>query len=110
MSTSQPLSPARKSSIGVLLPPLCNALIVNELQEEPAGLAASGQRRLDAAWQQLASDDALLVLPFAGRVIPFAPDVARLAEAWPNLPPHIREAILTLVDAGVFAATAEKCR
>ena len=63
-------------------------------------MAASGQRRPDAAGQQLASSDALLVLPSLGKAIPVPPAVAGLAEAWPSLPPHIREAILTLVDAG----------
>ena len=29
------------------------------------------------------------------------PSVSRIADAWPLLPPHIREAILTLVDAAV---------
>jgi hypothetical protein len=28
------------------------------------------------------------------------PAISRIAESWPALPPHIREAILTLVDAG----------
>ena len=28
-----------------------------------------------------------------------SPTLAQLVEAWPHLPPHIREAILTLVDA-----------
>jgi hypothetical protein len=27
------------------------------------------------------------------------PAVQRMAQAWPSLPPHIREAVLTLVDA-----------
>jgi hypothetical protein len=63
-------------------------------------VVASGQRRTDAAGQQLASNDALLVLPSLGSVVPLPPAVARIAEVWPELSPHIREAILTLVDAG----------
>jgi hypothetical protein len=35
------------------------------------------------------------------------PAVARIAEAWPSMPPHIREAIATLVDAGM---TSSDCR
>jgi hypothetical protein len=30
----------------------------------------------------------------------FAPTLSYIAERWPLLPPHIREAILTLVDCG----------
>ncbi len=31
---------------------------------------------------------------------PADPDLARLVEAWPHLPPHIRAAVMALVDAG----------
>jgi hypothetical protein len=31
---------------------------------------------------------------------PLSPAIAQIAVAWPGLPRHIREAILTLVDAG----------
>ena len=81
-------------------PPLSNSLNDNELPKWPNGLAASGQRRPDAAGQRLASDDAILVLPSSGNAIALTPAVVRIAEAWPSLPPHICEAILTLVDAG----------
>jgi len=88
-------------------------------------VAASGQRRPDAAGQRWASDDALLVLPSLGKAISLyyiagrrkflsllvlpslgkaisvPPAVARIAEAWPTLPPHIQEAVLTLVEAGI---------
>jgi hypothetical protein len=30
-----------------------------------------------------------------------------IAECWPNLPPHIRESILTLVDASVTSQSSE---
>jgi hypothetical protein len=33
--------------------------------------------------------------------VPIPPDVLRIADFWTALPPHIREAILTLVDAAV---------
>jgi hypothetical protein len=35
------------------------------------------------------------------------PDVRYLAEAWPHLPPHIREAIFTLVDSVAHFYDAE---
>jgi len=59
----------------------------NELLNRPTGLAASGQRSPDAASQPVAAN------------VANSPALAQLVEAWPNLPPHIREAILTLVDA-----------
>jgi hypothetical protein len=34
--------------------------------------------------------------------------VCRIADAWPGLPPHIREAILTLVDAGLCGAQRDR--
>ena len=34
------------------------------------------------------------------------PDLARIADAWTALPPHIREAILTLVGAGLGSSVA----
>jgi hypothetical protein len=72
----------------------------NDLPDKPSGLAASGQRRPDADGQQLASNDALLVLPASGEAITVPPAVALIAKAWEVLPPHVREAIVTLVDAG----------
>ena len=53
----------------------------------PTGLAASGQRSPDAAGQAVAMN------------VADSPALAQLLEAWPSLPPHIRETILTLVDA-----------
>jgi hypothetical protein len=76
-------------------------LIDNELPDETSGVAASGQRRSDAAGQQLVSNDAPLVLPALGSAVPLSCDVVRIAEAWPSNPPHIREANLTLVDVAI---------
>jgi hypothetical protein len=50
-------------------------------------LAASGQRRPDAAGQILAINDTI------------PESLCRLIEAWPKLPPHIQSAILALLDA-----------
>lgn len=35
-------------------------------------------------------------------------DLARLVAAWPSLPPHIRAAILTLIDAAVGSASLDE--
>lgn len=32
-----------------------------------------------------------------------SPSVSRIAEVWPAIPPHVREAILTLVDAAILS-------
>jgi predicted DNA-binding transcriptional regulator AlpA len=53
----------------------------------------------NAAGQRLAANDALLVLPSSGSAVALPPEVVRIAEAWANLPAHIREAILMLVEA-----------
>jgi hypothetical protein len=42
----------------------------------------------------------------AGPSIPAT--VCRIADAWPELPPHIREAIFTLVDAGLCGAQRDR--
>lgn len=69
------------------MPPLSNSLHRNELSEGPTALAASGQRSSDAAGQHVAAN------------VANSSALTQLVEVWPNLPPHIREAILTLVDA-----------
>ncbi len=38
--------------------------------------------------------------------VPHPPAVAWIADAWPGLPPHIREAVLTLVDAGLMSTVS----
>lgn len=67
-------------------------------------MVASGQRRPDAAGQQLASDDAFLVLPSSGKAVSVSPAVVRIAEAWDELPPHVREAITLLVDSALLSS------
>jgi hypothetical protein len=70
------------------------------LPEQPSDLAASGQRRPDAAGPSMASSDAVAAASLHCNNEPLSPAVAQIASAWGGLPPHIREAILTLVDAG----------
>jgi hypothetical protein len=81
-------------------PPLPKSLKDNELPEQRSGLAASGQRRPDAACPSMASFDAVVAASLHCNNEPLSPAVAQIAAAWPGLPPHIRDAILTLVDAG----------
>jgi hypothetical protein len=78
---SQVASPARKSSIGVLLPPLCNSLSEEELENQSPELAANGQQSAGPRYQHLATSDA-------------SDQVRYLIEAWPLLPPHVRESNL----------------
>jgi hypothetical protein len=47
----------------------------------------------------MASDVAVQAAPSHPQGVLLPPALARIAEAWPGLPPHIREAILTLIDA-----------
>ena len=79
---------------------LSKSLIDNGLADQASGLAASGQCRPGNARQSMASDVAILVDNFHSESVPLPPAVTRVAEAWLRLAPHIREAILTLVDAG----------
>ena len=70
------------------------------MPDEPPDVAASGQRRPGTAGPSMASDDAVPAVPSHSEGASRPAAVARIAEAWPGLPAHIREAILTLVDAG----------
>ena len=79
-------------------PPLSNSLNCNGLLDEPNGLAASGQRSPDAASRSVTTIDVA------------SSTLRRLIEAWPFLPPHIREAILTLIDASLITLSAEGVR
>jgi len=72
----------------------------NELSDDASGLAASGQRRLGSASPSVALDVAVSAALHTSESGSLPAAVARVAEAWPSLSPHIREAILTLVDAG----------
>jgi hypothetical protein len=62
-------------------------------QDSSAAHALQGS---GANWQALTPSDADR---HEDRGIPAA--VARIADSWPRLPPHVREAIVTLVDATV---------
>lgn len=70
----------------------------------PTGLAASGQRRPHAAGQSVATNDATLALPSSGNAASVSPALARIAEAWDELPPHVREAITLLVDSWLLSS------
>lgn len=48
----------------------------------------------------MASDVVAVAAPSNPQSVSLPPDVAWIADAWAALSPHIREAILTLVDAG----------
>jgi hypothetical protein len=63
----------------------------NSLREQPKALGASGECLPSSRCQCSA---------LAGTSLESSPPAIRhIANAWPNLPPHIREAILTLIDA-----------
>lgn len=64
-------------------------------------MAAPGQRRQNLESPSLASDDAHRQLTSQSQSVCLPPAVARIADAWLILPPHIREAIQTLVDAAL---------
>ena len=40
----------------------------------------------------------------------FAYSIEFITQAWPHLPPHVREAILTLIDASLITLSAEGVR
>jgi hypothetical protein len=69
-------------------PPFSNSLNDNQLPDEPSGLAACGQRQSCPVCHSLATADTEIASAFQF-----------VAAAWPDLPPHIREAILALVNA-----------
>jgi hypothetical protein len=72
---------------------LANALVNPEgLANSPEGGSKSGASQPKA----VATDDG-----FAPRCTELHPAVARMSDAWPNLPPHIQEAVLTLVECTV---------
>lgn len=87
-------------------PPFSNYLKGKELQDSPPALAAPGQRCQSRESPSPASDDADSQPTSQSQSVPLPPAVARIADAWPSLPPHIREAIRTLVDAASAANRA----
>lgn len=64
-------------------------------------MAAPGQRCQNSGSPSPASDDADLQPASQSQSVCLPPAVARIADAWPLLPLHIREAIQTLVDAAL---------
>src|SRR3989304_4061778 len=82
-------------------PPLSRSLKDKEVPEQPSGMAASGQRRPDAAGESLATNDAVSSAwaHTEGDTLPSA--VARIAEAWPSIRSHRQDATLTLVDIAI---------
>jgi hypothetical protein len=62
-------------------------------------MAASGQRREGAVGQHLATNDAGFSATLAGQIVELPPTIARIIDAWPGLPSHVREAIMLLVDS-----------
>jgi hypothetical protein len=69
------------------------------LPDQVSGMAASGQRRQGSASPSMASNDAVETVPSNIQLGSLPPAIFRIAEAWADLPPHIREAIQTLIDA-----------
>jgi len=53
----------------------------------------------------MASDGVALAALSNPQSVLLPPDVVRIADAWAVLPPHIRETMQTLVDAGLMAAS-----
>lgn len=64
-----------------------------QLRQRPTPRAAHALQLMRADRQESASDDADC------QSVHLPPPVLRIAEIWDRLPPHIREAIQTLVDA-----------
>ncbi len=79
----------------------CNRQDINELENATGLSAAPGQRIHFPECSSLASKGSCLQECSQDQSVYLPPAVARVADAWPLLPPHIREAIQTLVDAGV---------
>ncbi len=71
-----------------------------ELSDEASGVAASGQRRSGSTSPSMPSDVAVPAAPRQSKGVPLPPALSRIVESWPRLPPHVREAIQMLVDAG----------
>jgi hypothetical protein len=66
----------------------CNDLLHNDLQQ--------GENSLGAFWEWTQDGDCHLLSSLANE---HADSIRHLVAAWPLLPPHIREAIVTMIDA-----------
>jgi len=71
------------------------------LPDQASGMAASGQRRQGPASPSMALVVVAQATPSNPASVLAPPELVRIADAWPALLPHIREAILTLADAGL---------
>lgn len=80
-------------------PPLPKHLKDNGLQESPRAMAAPGQRRQSPERPSPAFDDADPQSTSENQSVCLPAAVAWIADAWSSLPPHIREAMLTFIDA-----------
>jgi len=67
-----------------------NELHDNELEQSQKSLGATGECVSGSSCQNSSLPDN-----------EFAPSIAFIAQAWPYLAPHIREAIITLIDASL---------
>lgn len=74
---------------------------VNDLQDSAAPLAAHWLHSDGVARHDMSSNDT----PVAPNHVACEPTIRHIANAWPHLQPHIREAILTLVDCGQSTET-----
>jgi hypothetical protein len=74
----------------------CNDLPPNDLRH--------GEKSLGAFWEWTKDRDCHLLSLFGNRN---ADSFRNLLKAWPFLPPHIREAIFTLIDAAKFNSRRE---
>jgi len=92
---------ALRMRAGCPLSPFPKSLIDNELPDQAFGVAAPGQRCPGLAGHSMASIVANLEARSHSEGVSLPLAVARVVEAWPRLATHIREAIQTLVDAGL---------
>lgn len=77
---------------------------LHSLNQEPSNDLEKSEKLLGASWEHVTDADCR---DAAVSVFSFGPTLAYIAERWPHLQPHIREAILTLVDCTDRDAFAE---
>lgn len=76
---------------------LCDKeLRANELHAGQGSVRVSGERAGDIGCQKYSRSD-----------IEVAPSISFIAEAWPHLPPHVRETICTVIDAALLRPQVE---
>ncbi len=84
-------------------PPFSNEQKDNELGKSLPVTAARGQRCQSLESLLTASNVVDSQFTSQSQSVCLPPAVAKIVDAWPFLPPHIREAIQTLADAGLPA-------